>query len=356
MAYMRIGIFSAARDGSTLLSRLLDGTPAAVVHPMEMKAFVALLSPEQRSRCAAGGEPPEGEIPAELVESHLTHMVAELRSHYGPQLHEGSGLADGDAPFVAPGTYRFAAALDLILREFERLEGRRDNFVFKTTEVAGKQAYMTALPDLRAIHIVRDPHSNYGSTKRTVLQRPGFLMWYGSGDILSTFVQRWRTHVTLALDGVAAAPDRNIIVRYEDVCRNPAGEIARICAWLDIEQPPRPDVQTVFGLVPDELPVNASRGDIRTPARVQANMATTFRYDNHVGERERHTIDMCLGELAGWVGYEGRRSSRARRLVMAGWWLPPAPWELRLARSRSFGFHELVTRRRFALRELVGRS
>jgi hypothetical protein len=194
---------------------------------------------------------------------------------------------------------------------------------FKTTEAREVRLYERALgDDLRAVHIVRNPIEQFRSTKRTVMERPEFLFFFPPGThVLPTFVRRWRDHALHAVDRVQREPERNLLVRYEDLRRDPEAEVARILDWLGARATASPDVQTVFdGRRMAQLPTNTSKRGVETPEHVVADTAREFGYAEVMTPTERRLVAAATARLATRLGYtdESGRPRTALRALFTG--------------------------------------
>lgn len=345
-----VGIFSAARDGSSLLMRLIDGSPNLWMYPIEIK-YLALLSPD--------GRPLSGET----LQGWAEYQFDELQQHYVARLEEPFDLPPSPhQPLGARQRYEAGDGLAAFLRCAAIAYGAPAGEIalgFKSTEAEQKRLYEQAIPGLRMIHIVREPLSQFASTKRSVLERPGFLYWYQRADLISTFVRRWRVHVETALDGLRRDPAHHLLVRYEDLRARPTAEVHRVCEWLRIAPPPEPEVQTVLGgRRMTRLPVNPSKAGVETPTRVIADMEERFGYTNVVSRREERLLRHCTASLNAALGYpapDGRMTHLARAGLIGSWMLPER-WEIDLIKHRKRALLEFFDRRRFVVRALLSLS
>lgn len=319
---MTLGVFGAARDGSTLLMRLLDGSPDLWIYPIEIK-FFNQIAPQRQLRAwrrdATGVE--HAPVPIETLRRYVTHQLDELEKGYLVKLvGERPERAEVELPPLDAHVSWGEALewfLDTARRSLAGGEGRR--LGFKTTEALEKRLYERALGSaLHAVHIVRNPLEQFASTKRTVLERPEFLYWFQGANarrVLPVFVQRWCVHAESALEAVDRDPQRALLVRYEDIRSDPEAQVAAICDWLDARPPARPDIQTVLdGRRMTALPANPSKAAAATPEHVVADTAAEFGYEDVVQESERRAIAVRTGRLARALGYDVPRATQVSRL------------------------------------------
>jgi hypothetical protein len=319
---MTFGVFGAARDGSTLLMRLLDGSPDLWIYPIEIKFFCQIAA--QRDLRAWRREPQridEALVPVDTLSRYALHQLDQLRQGYLAKLADGAPHTE-PVELPAPGAeLSWGEALEWFLAAARRSLGEAGTrrLGFKTTEALEKLLYERALgARLRAVHIVRDPIEQFASTKRTVLERPEFLYWYQGRNakrVLPLFVERWSEHARTALAAAERDPSTALIVRYEDIRADAPAQVHRICAWLGVEPPPLPEIQTVLdGRHMSQLPANPSKAGVATPARVVADTAAEFGYEDVVEPRERDVVLSKTGSLARAFGYDLPVPSRTGRL------------------------------------------
>lgn len=364
-----VGVFGTGRNGSTLLLRLLDGSPDLWMHPVDV-VYLAIFDDLARVGHATARSVRsettrpllhlDRRVPAKpLVEGFRFHSD-ELDRAYLPKLVEPYERAgDPWPPLEASADYaadEFLPALLAAVRDSYRGQSPDEpprSLGFKTIEAAYAADYARVFPQLRLVHIVRHPLTNYASLKRTVMEQKGRPFWNDGQDILRTFLDaRWLPHARLLARVLDAEPERHRLVRYEDLRADPRREILSLCDWLGIRPPELPDRQTVLGgRRMRELPPNASKAGVATPEEVVADTAARFAYDEVVTPREAALIARAAAPLAARLGYDGLPERSAARLWLD--WLPPDSWELRNVRSwPRFGL-KLLERRAYVTRKLL---
>jgi hypothetical protein len=337
-----LAILGAGRNGSTLLMRLLDGSPGLWIFPIELNVLGArewLRDPANFERWAAD-------------------QVEELRRDYLSRLAEPiEGAADPlegiEATRGRPPEERVAAFLSA-LREAYAPTGLGPDplLAFKTIEVAEPERWDALYPGSRQLHIVRDPVANYASLKRTDMLVKGKPFWFQEGDTLRAFVElRWFPHVRYALDAVEREPSRHRIVRYEDLCLEPDRIVGELCDWLGVAPPPEPDLQTVLGgRRMKELPNRTSRGGTSPPPRAVEGLGADAA-DDVVTARERAWLAFRTGGLAKRLGYD--LGPVPSRLELLRRWALPDRWETMNAGSRLRLGKAILARRAYIARRLV---
>ena len=337
-----LAILGAGRNGSTLLMRLLDGSPGLWVFPLELN----VLEARDWLRDPANFESWARDQVAELERDYLTRLAEPLDGQADPI--ESLKETRGEAP-----ERRVVAFLDAT-----RAAYAPDRFdptpllAFKTIEVAEPERWEALYPGLHQLHIVRDPVANYASLKRTDMLVKGKPFWFQEGDTLRAFVElRWYPHVRYALDAVERNPERHRLVRYEDLCREPGRVVGELCDWLGVPPPPEPDLQTVLGgRRMKELPNRTSRGGTVAPARAVEGVGADAA-DDVVTPRERAWLAFRTGALARRLGYDLGPTPTRTGLLRS--WVLPDRWETMNAPSRVQLGKALLARRAYIAWRLV---
>lgn len=327
-----VGVFGVGRNGSTLLMRLLDGSPGLWMHPVELN----WLSFRQLDFDAWAHE-----------------QIREIEDLYVSRLVAPVDRAEIEVPPEGTVEERAVAFLDAVRRAYD---GDRAWLAFKSIEAAEIDRYLELFPGLCAVHIVRDPFMAFASLKRTDMLQKRKPFWF-QGDLLRTFLERrWVPHARRALDLVERDPERHVLVTYEQLVENPPTVVGRICGWLGIEEPPDPTLQTVLGgREVRELPSNTSKEGVATPKRVVRDMASTYDYEDVLTEREREFIAFRAAPLARRLGYSGEWNGSAEpsRAHLARAWVLPDRWELMNVGSKLAFGKNLLLRRAYIYRTLV---
>ncbi len=344
---MMVGIFGAGRNGSTLLMRLLDGSPEVWVYPLQLDYFSVLGLRSLRGKLKwAGTRVTSGIAISDWVRDGnvkafvewARNQIEELNEVYVTQLVDAISV-NGDPLQMVRQSVRGSMRDDLIgfLRAIrsaydDRLSSTEPLLVFKSLEVTELSRYHDVFPEMRFIHIVRNPHSNSESLKRTdmVLKRKPF--WFQGGDILRTQLEaRWLPHIRFILKKARLHKDRHFVVKYEELCDRPETIVGNICRWLGVATPVEPTLQTVLGgRHLKQLPISPSQEGVQTPARVVANMAETFGYQEVMTARERDLIFARTYRLARELGYFSAKDEAMLpgRFSLLLRWLVPDQWEV----------------------------
>ena len=103
--------------------------------------------------------------------------------------------------------------------------GFNDNWVSEYFPLLAK-----AFPTAKFIGIVRDPRSCITSITKIKPKKPLFV------PPIYSFIRSWRKHVdfTIYMQSIPLFKDRFYLLQYENVARDPEGEIKKVCDYLDI--------------------------------------------------------------------------------------------------------------------------
>ena len=314
---MLIGIFGTGRNGSTLLSHLLDGLGSTYVHPIEEK-FLSVMSDIScfgavkrvtGQNCTT--KPLRG-LDRPITIDSLTESYQDSLDAQRLCLADNLPSAQCNANFnlrdlLPEPSYpagEFVRQYLLAMEQVVFTASRHEHHAFKTIETPSVKEYALHFPDMRFIHILRDPVDVCSSQKRSLMETKRYPATYLGFDWLVSMIdKRWLPHAQAIL--AYRHDPRHIVVRYEDLVVNPVAEIGRLANWLGLSPPERPNEQTVFGnkniLVLDN---NPSMAGVRTPREAIPNLRKTFSYQEILTAREIDFINFKTADLQRRFGYK----------------------------------------------------
>lgn len=313
---MLIGLFGTGRNGSSLIGHLLDGLQDTYVHPVEelfLTAFDDLAH--------------HGRVTRLVAQNCVTHSLSRLSEkltagllarHYRPSLDL---LIKYCSETAGPPSELHSLALEELLprtsytvEEFVRgyLEGiavrvRPDvsfrHHMFKSIEVAYLAEYERRFPDMKFVHIVRDPVAVCSSQKRSLMENKCVPASYLGYDWLTCMLEkRWVPHAQFLLS--RRDDPRHVLVRYEDLVAEPVAEISKIAAGLGLSPPSRPAVQTIFSdLDKADWGVNPSKKGVNSPTEVVPDLQERNRYEEVLTQREIDLIAVRTRDYLSGLGY-----------------------------------------------------
>ncbi|HYA39356.1 MAG TPA: sulfotransferase [Candidatus Methylomirabilis sp.] len=335
---MIIGIFGTGRNGSSLISRLLDGLGDSYVHPVEecfagafndlaLRGEVSRLVLQNCTTKSLNGL--ERRVDAERLHTFFAGSIETLNRVYIERCRETASLEKPDIHALLPKQAYLPRELieDYLsgLARHVRPDLPVHNYVFKTVETPYVADYARLIPRMRFIHIVRDPVAVCSSQKRSLLENKRLPASYLGYDWLTCMLaKRWLPHARYLVE--LKSDPAHILVRYEDLVAAPDHEIARIADRLTLSPPARATKQTVFGnLAMESWGFNPSKRGVETPTDVVANLQAVNRYEEILTNRE---IDLINSEAAPYLeqlGYEKRRSLGKATLIVQH--IFPDKWE-----------------------------
>lgn len=336
---MLIGLFGTGRNGSSLIGRLLDGLEDTYVHPVEEKfltAFDDLASYARVTRLVEQNCTTrrltrlDERLSREQLTGYYQLSLDAIVKHCAETVGLPGEVREFSLEKVAPSQ---AFSVDTFTREY--LAGlaaliRPDvdfrHHLFKSIEVPYIAEYERIFPDMKFIHIVRDPVVVCSSQKRSLMENKGLPASYLGFDWLTCMVdKRWVPHARFIAE--RREDPRHIVVRYEDLVKAPSEEIGRVAAWLGLAPPPRPTDQTVFhDLDKIKWGDNPSKKGVEAPTKVVANLQQKNRYDEILTRRE---IDLIAVKTRNWLaglGYESPSDATLAEVVAQ--YLTLDKWEL----------------------------
>lgn len=331
-------IFGTGRNGSTLLMRLLDGSPGLHVYPLELN----WLNDRERIVVPLGFDPWAGIQLRTLEETYLHHLPTLPDEALAPAATAGGTPEEQ--------LYRFVEGVG---NRYSNVGGNRERTLLaKSVEVGRIDEYIALMPHARFVHLLRHPYQAYASLKRTDMVQKMQPFWYQGGDLLREFIEnRWLPHAKYALAAVHRDPAHHKLATYEELVASPDRVVADLAQWLGVEPPPEPGVQTTLGGYHVQLPYNSSEPGVGAPLEVVADMASTYKYSDVLEQRERDWITYRAGSAARLLGYavDERRS----RAALALEWVLPGAWERRNAPISSRLVRALARRRLYMAKRLV---
>jgi hypothetical protein len=197
------------RSGKTYMRMLLSGSPRIFLSrrtdlwTRHYNRYGDLNDPENLERCLAGL----------LKSKHIRRLIQDL-----PRLkQELAGRPPG-----------YAGLFALIHEQHARSLGR-SRWGDQTEFLEGyAREILSAYPDARFIHMLRDPRDRYEAMLHKQLRRGG----------LGVATARWRSSAGLAVRNLAEFSGRYMVIRYEEMVTDPGAVLQEVCTFLDEEYSP----------------------------------------------------------------------------------------------------------------------
>ncbi|OGV72785.1 MAG: hypothetical protein A3K19_28310 [Lentisphaerae bacterium RIFOXYB12_FULL_65_16] len=357
---MLVGIFGTGRNGSTLLVRLLDGIPTAFVQPLEsnyLSAMNDLARFGQVRRITiqnATVEPLQrlvDSLPTARLLDFYRHQIDTIRGAEVENVVEPVTLGqDPLADLARQPSYTAQAFVPAYLRALANWllpETQMNVLLFKTIETPYIADYERLFPEMRFIHLIRNPLDVWSSQKRSLMCNKTQPSWYLGGDNLRTMIEcRWLPHARAILERKNSP--RHYLLRYEDLVKDAARVVGDICAWLGVPLPRDPtSLTTLGGRHYRTMPKNPSKRDAVTPREVVADLAAKLHAEDVVTPREQDLILYRAYDAGRQLGYfQGLRKSTKGHIVRR--WCTVDEWEFKHAsgvRARLRGCWAMLARR-----------
>jgi len=314
---MLIGIFGTGRNGSSLLTRLLDGILGVYTHSAEVNflsvlndlAFKPWVSRDVRMNATVR---PLMHLDKPIKTTRLikryTRQISEIISDYAVQLKEQDRLILSGNPLLALNKKPNYTASEFIPEFFKLVSRWLDcktvvkHYIFKTIETPYVEDYQRLFPDMKFLHLIRNPLDVYSSQKRTLLYKK-CPSWYLGKDNLDTMImKRWIPHAKAILNNKKCS--NHYLVRYEDLVDRPKETIEGICNWLSLPLPAQPTKQTVFGGKSlKKSPQRSSQEGIELPMEVVSGLKDKFKYKKVLSDCEKDLIVYLSYDQAKRFGY-----------------------------------------------------
>lgn len=203
-------IGGAPRSGTTLLGSLLGGHPECVVTPessFKVDELIYRTSPENGT-----------------IDSHAIRSLLE-----NPRFRTWELELDAEDTEELEQTKAVAEAMFLLARAYARVTDRESATLW-VDHTPSNIRYVDRLrahfPDAKFVHLVRDGRA----VSASVLP----LNW--GPNTIGAAARDWMEHVAAGLAAESRLPPTQIRrVRYEDLVRDSAREVRRLCEFLQIE-------------------------------------------------------------------------------------------------------------------------
>ncbi|MEK6542933.1 MAG: sulfotransferase [Elusimicrobiota bacterium] len=359
-----LGIFGAGRNGSTLLQRLLDSSPDVWMHPIDTN-YVSIFNDlahfgyaRPRTTRNATLEPLryiDERLPYGVLAGYYAYHDTEIHRNFADALDTAANAMER---LAQRADFAIADFLPELLRASRQAYDRRDMapgwFAFKSTEVGYIDYYQRLFPEMKFLHIIRDPLDNYRSLKRTMLRIRRPFYYLGDSAIEVFLEKRWLAHATHALRFLQDTPSRHYLIKYEDLIKDPTAAIRGFCAWIAIATPLAGGArQTVLGGKQiEKLQPNSSGSAAPSPQTVSADIAKELGYQEVAAPYEIALIDLRTAAWRRRLGYTTQDRGACAGLPLG--FLLPSSEDLRsIGNPLRFAFHHFQ-RARYAASILLG--
>lgn len=339
---------------AVLIGRLLDGLEDTYVHPVEELFITAFNDLAHRGRLTRLVIQNSTTRPLNHLSNKVTSSL--LGRNYRPSLDlvlkyflDTRGLPNelhtlDINQILRKASYSVEEFTQDYLRSLASQVRPDVNFkhhLFKSIEVAYLADYEQRFPDMKFIHILRDPVAVCSSQKRSLLENKAVPASYLGYDWLSCMLdKRWVPHAQYIAN--KCGDPRHIIVRYEDLVAKPVIEIDKIAEFLSLSPPPRPTVQTIFhDKDKGNWGGNPSKKGVVSPTEVVANLQVNNGYEEVLTRREIDLIALKTRDLLPGLGYQNPSEATLADVCLQ--YMLPDKWEfMHCSRSPTYFARGLI--------------
>jgi len=103
------------------------------------------------------------------------------------------------------------------------------------------ELFLEWYPNVRIVHIIRDPYDNFSSYRKKTKQQGGIV------DVVSHAAE-WARSIDNVLEAHQLYSDKILILQFEQLLKHPRKELTRVCDFLGIEYSPVMQVPTTYGV------------------------------------------------------------------------------------------------------------
>ena len=367
---MYISIFGTGRNGSSLLLRLIDGIQDTYVHQID-ESFLSL-----------NNDYLNGNNKVSIKTLHHNHdqihndnkkfklnkfylnfykdKIKYIKENFTDYLEKKENFKK--EVLIDKYFMREFEIKDFIEEYFDSMSSWLQNKVskntfFKSHEVEFLPMYEKIFPNMKFIHIIRNPVDVYASTIRKSREVENFqnrTNWYLAGDTLLHVIKKWKMHTDFIKSKINH--NNHLVVKYEDLVNNPIQETKNICDWVGLPLPLSLGQQTIFmNKKINYLPENVGMHGVETPLEVENNMAKKFQYITAVYKDENILLNFILYENFNYF-YKAMTMPKISNLKLLLIWILPKSFEFQRVSSFKRLLHtiyRMIIRRIKILKALV---
>lgn len=313
---MLIGIFGTGRNGSSLITYLLDGLGETYVHPVEEKFITGFNRVANNKKISRFEDQNCINYPLRFLDKNVSRSklnfiqssIDMLNKHCSETISDFSKLhIKNIGDILKEENYSLKSFIESYLKEISDKVVANNNFknyLFKSIETPYIANYQYFFPDMKCIHIIRNPYDVFSSQKRSLIDNKSLPATYLGYDWLISMIEyRWNPHMEY-IDKISNNKN-HIIVKYEDLTSRPEFEIQKIAKFLNVTSPKRPTTQTIFNNKDKEnWGGNPSKKGIIMPNTVVKDLQVKSSYNEILSAREIDLISLRLKDSIKNFDYE----------------------------------------------------
>jgi len=288
---MFVNIIACGRNGSTLLTRLLDGHQNLVLYPNEVNLF--RISKNKRN---------SKNFFKEFFNKELLILDQTCKENL-----QKKKLRDFKKKTSWNKNLNFLQNLfNNYIYHYDKFYKKKikNILIFKSTDVENIEKYQKNFPTMKFIHLVRDPLTNYESIKRSRLQFKSKTIFQEQKSLLENFIEnRWRKHLDFYFKINSLNQENHLLIKYEDLCDKTNFTLNKILKFLNSNNKKINNTQSIFnGQSFRNLPNSSSERKIPTNFKA-VNLRKKYKYNNILDKSEIYLINLTLGKLMKKLNY-----------------------------------------------------
>lgn len=206
----------------------------------------------------------------------------------------------------ADGPTTYARLFGIVLSQYARREGKPRWGAQSGLEEQYADVMFAEYPGLKMIHMLRDPRDRYAAS----LEK-----WPSGRGRAGGAAGRWSYTVRFAERNLLRHPEAYLVVRFEDLVRDPRGELGRVCSFIGEDFEERMLEMPGAEKHRDLLRQGSNTDGLLSPEHIG-------RYGEVVDPEEIEFIQLAVGSGMRRWGYDVPTPSAARS---ARWWVGVVP-------------------------------
>jgi len=238
-----VAVVGMVRSGTTLISRAIDAHSKIAVAPDPYLGFFKEFrneickdfSPEFDEECPLSDNFFNTRLDVKRRLVNATFVREIKNQDLGKIKRRIINLAENNAPGVVPHVKEMNASnyeelfiklMDIIKKSYgdtnTKIVGFKQTWVEEFTS-----PMINTFPNMKCIHIIRDPRAIIASRKRTT--------WLAHNYPILFMLRHWRKSCAYALHNGFYNKNNVYVVKYEDLTSAPEAVLKEICNFLDVE-------------------------------------------------------------------------------------------------------------------------
>lgn len=345
---MLCGIFSVGKSGSTLLTSLVDKAKGYYVHPIEIIYLSAVNDLKNfkfiKDNTAKLGKKNPVKNLNEIIDykylvnsPHFLHIIKKIKEDILIPNNINLDNYDFEKFNGLKGKYK-----DFINIFFKSLNNwifndEKNKFIFNSNEVNYLDEYIKFFPEIKIIHLIRNPFDTYSSlvrSTRTIDSGIKFHSFYQGEDNMENILRRWNNHYNF-IKKVSKEKEKNhLIIKYEDLVTDTKKQLKIIFNFLETALPENIDEITLlknkkYSLNFNTIGYSKKNKSVENLDKVVKSTSEYFSYQKDlIYDNEFKLINLLCKEGLIYYNYNNKFNT-TNKLNLFFDWLAPMKWEFK---------------------------